>query len=133
MAMFELEIVTPRGLKFSGEVRHVRAPGVRGYFGVLAGHTPFITPLATGEIDIDAGEGLRVFATSGGFAEVHGDHVLILAETAEEADEIDRERALAAKRRAEERLSNPEGIDHMRARAALARALNRLKIAGGAG
>ncbi len=128
---YHLEVVTPRGTVFEGDVVHVRAPGSKGSFGVLAGHTPFITPMATGVIEIDQADGeMKVFATSGGLADVHGEEFLILAETAEERQQIDLVRAREAKERAEERLAkHDENLDVARARAALMRALNRITIA----
>jgi len=127
----QLEIVTPRGTVFSDRVEAVRAPGVDGYFGVLPGHTPLMTALQIGEIRVRrAGEVVR-FATTGGFAEVLPNRVIILAETAEREDQIDVARALAAKERAEKRLrERGPDVDVDRAKAALARATNRLRVAG---
>jgi len=128
---FKLEIISPAGEIFSDKVKHVRAPGVKGSFGVLPGHTPFITALDMGVIEarlIDDQE--KVLATSGGHAEVHGDHVVILAETAEEKEKIDVERAESSRDRAKSRLGEKvPDLDAERARLALARALNRIKIA----
>lgn len=129
---FTLEIISPSGTVFSGPMKHVRAPGREGSFGVLPSHTPFITPLMVGVIEGTKDDGAAVtFATSGGMAEVHGDKVVVLAETAEEKSKIDVERAKHSRERAEKRLTEREpDLDTERARAALARALNRLAIAG---
>lgn len=128
---FRLEIVTPGGTVFSDDVEALRAPGVDGYFGVLPGHTPLMTALKIGEIRVRRkGETIR-FSTSGGFIEVLPRRSIVLAETAERADQIDVARALAAKERAEKRLrERGPDVDEERARAALQRALNRLRVAG---
>lgn len=132
MPTYNLEIVTPQRLLYRGEVESLRAPGVKGSFGVLARHIPFLTSLAVGEIIIrEPGGELRHVATSGGFVEVLKSGVTVLAETAEFAVEIDVERAQQARARARERIRqrDPE-IDRARAEAALARALNRMRVAG---
>ena len=126
-----LEIVTPERLVLTREIDEVTAPGEDGEFGVLPGHTPFITSLKTGEVKY-RGEGSdKYLAVNGGFAEVTSNKVYILADTAEEAEEIDLQRAEAAKSRAEERLkrAEKEEIDFARAQAALNRALVRLQVA----
>ena len=131
MANFKLEIVTPDGQVFAGDVEHVRAPGVEGSFGVLSGHTPFLTPLDTGKIEIRQEGKDKIYATSGGIADVFSGGMMILAETAELADKIDVERAKQAEERAQRRLVEvSQTVDMARARAALHRAQNRLKIAG---
>ncbi len=131
MPSFRLEIVTPQKQVYAGQVERLQAPGSEGSFGVLAGHVPFLTSLKTGQLTFaEEGGLLRKMALSGGFAEVGGDHVAVLAETAELAEEIDVARARAARDRALERLAQREGIDLARARAALARALNRLSASG---
>ncbi len=131
---FQFEIVTPEGKVYSEAVESVIAPGVDGYFGVLAGHTPFMTALKIGEIRVRKGEETVLFATTGGFVEVLPHRMTLLAETAEEASRIDVSRALAAKERAEKRLkSRTPDVDVERARLALARAMNRLRVAQHAG
>jgi F-type H+-transporting ATPase subunit epsilon len=131
-----LEIITPHGPVYTGEVDHVRAPGSDGDFGVLPGHTPMLSPLQVGIIQSEGGdEGEQIFATSGGIAEVHPDRVIVMAETAEKREEIDVDRAREAARRAQQRLQGegeePEAkTDYDRARAALMRSLNRLRVAG---
>jgi len=128
-----LEVVTPQRLMVSEEVDEVVAPGSEGYFGVLPGHLPFITTLKIGELTYRKGREERHLAVSWGYAEVRPDKVIILADVAERAEEIDIERAEAARRRAEERLSRwsrgDETIDLARAQGALQRALTRLSVA----
>ncbi len=135
-----LELATPARQLLSTDVDEVVAPGSEGYFGVLPGHAPFLTTLGAGEVSYRHGGEEGHVAVIGGFAEVQGDRVIILAESAERPEEIDRDRAERARQRAEQRLSgrNPEGrspepgseIDYTRAVAALARALARLQVAG---
>jgi len=127
---FDIAIVTPDGVREEFNVSHLRAPGSEGDFGVLANHLPFLTSLRIGEIELDTGEGKKIWATSGGFAEVLNDRVTILAETAEPAEQIDIERAEASKLRATERLKEQQlDIDYERNRLSLYRAINRLKVA----
>lgn len=127
-----LELATPTRLVVSEEVEEVVAPGVEGYFGVLPGHTPFLTSLQSGEVSYRSGRTEQYLAVSGGFAEVQGDRVIILAETAERPEEIDRERAAQARQRAERRLAGKtaEETDYARALGAFTRALTRLHVAG---
>jgi F-type H+-transporting ATPase subunit epsilon len=134
------ELATPSRQLLSTEVDEVVAPGSEGYFGVLPGHAPFLTTLGAGEVSYRHGTEEGHLAVVGGFAEVQGDRVVILAESAERPEEIDRERAERARQRAEQRLAgrHPQGkgpgpggdIDYARAVAALARALARLQVAG---
>jgi F-type H+-transporting ATPase subunit epsilon len=128
--IIHFEIVTPFRQVYSGEVTSIRVPGVEGYLGVLPRHTPYMVALTTGEITIGEEGVTKYFATTGGFAEVLPNRVTVLAESAEEASEIDIQRAEEARARAEKRLA--EGRKHWdveRARAALLRAKNRLNVA----
>ncbi len=127
---YRLDIVTPERTLFSGEVRHLSVPGTEGSFGVLTGHVPLLAAMKVGCLGfIQEGHGEFQVATSGGFVEVQREQVTVLAETAEFAAEIDVERAEAARDRALERLSdNEHKFDEVRAKLALNRALNRLKI-----
>ncbi|MCS6860765.1 MAG: F0F1 ATP synthase subunit epsilon [Abditibacteriales bacterium] len=132
---FHLDIVTPERLLFSGEVTSVVAPGVKGYFGVMANHQPMIAALSPGVLRVEgAGGGQTVMAVSGGFFEVSDNRAIVLADTAELAQEIDVPRARAAWQRAKDRLmgrlKTDEKLDVDRARAALLRAAARLKAAG---
>ncbi|MEK7709467.1 MAG: F0F1 ATP synthase subunit epsilon [candidate division NC10 bacterium] len=126
------ELATPNRLVVSEDVEEVVAPGLQGYFGVLPGHVPFLTSLQSGEVAYRIGRSEQYLAVSGGFAEVQGDRVTILAERAERPEEIDRERALRARQRAERRLQGKtqEELDYTRALAAFSRALARLQVAG---
>jgi len=128
---FVLEVVTPARLLVSEEVAELVAPGSEGYFGVLPGHAPFMTTLKIGELTYWRGREERHLSVAWGYAEVRPEKVVILAEMAERAEEIDVERAEAARRRAEERLRQwgGEKTDFARAQAALQRALTRLTVA----
>ena len=128
-----LEVVTPEKIVVSEDAQIVAAPGSLGEFGVLTGHTPFLTTLKTGIIRFtDTGGKERNVFVSGGFAEALPDKVTVLAESAERKREIDLERARAAQERAEKRLAEDRSrkdIDFARARAALERALVRIRLA----
>lgn len=131
---FHLEIVTPRNVVFQGEVLSVSAPGVLGGFQVLIHHAPMFAAIEVGVLKVvdQTGKEIR-YATSGGVVEVRNNKVLVLAETAEAAEEIDIARAEAARDRAKKRLHDrTPDIDIQRAELALARALNRLRVAGAA-
>jgi F-type H+-transporting ATPase subunit epsilon len=132
----KLEVVTPERVVVSETSQIVAAPGSLGEFGVLSGHTPFLTSLKTGVIRYTDAKGAEQYVfISGGFAEALPNQVTILAESAERRSEIDLERAKAAMERAQKRLEaerTREDIDFVRARAALERALVRIRLAGGA-
>ncbi len=129
--IFKLEIITPKKVVFSGDVTSFSAPGVLGGFQVLKSHAPLLSSLSIGEVKVvDAAGNESRYATSGGFVEVHENKVILLAETAERSDEIDVQRAEAARERARKRLAKKRAeIDDNRARLALYRAMNRLKVA----
>ncbi|MCK5327983.1 MAG: F0F1 ATP synthase subunit epsilon [Candidatus Latescibacteria bacterium] len=126
----QLTVMTPDRVALSEEVQRVEAPGSEGYFEVLPKHTPFLTGLKTGQVLYAKDGREEVLSTNGGFVEVLMDRVTILAETAELAHEIDRERAQEARQRAERRLEERDAqTDVARAEAAMKRALNRLRVA----
>ena len=128
----QLEIVTAERLVYSDEVNGVVAPGIEGELGILPHHAPLLTILEPGELRILKGGGEDIFmAVSGGFLEVMANRVVVLADTAETPEEIDAERARASQDRARKRLgeSSPD-LDMARAKASLARALTRIKVAG---
>ena len=127
-----LEVVTPDRLVLSTEADVVVCPGVEGQFGVLPGHIPFLSALEIGEMYYRKGGQIEYLAVSGGFAEVTGEKVTIVAESAEKGREIDLERAKRAQERAEKRLAaaKTEEIDWTRAEAAMRRSLVRMKVAG---
>lgn len=125
-----LEVVTAERSVYSDDVDIVIAPGVEGELGILPHHAPLLTLLTMGELRIRKGEEEIIMAIGGGFLEVRPDKVVVLADTAERAEEIDLERAEAARRRAEERLAlRPEEVDRVRAEAAMRHAMIRLRVA----
>ena len=129
----ELQIVTPDRLLVHEQVDEVQIPGSEGYFGVLPGHTPLLASLAVGELWYRKGQEKTYLSISFGFAEVLPDRVTILARLAERAEDIDAERAEAARRRAEERLAEKSDVDYERARIALMKALVRLQVSSRVG
>ena len=125
-----LEVVTPAGLLLREEVDEVIAPGTLGYFGVLPGHTPFLSTLGAGEITYRRGAVKSQLTCFWGFSEVLPDRVNILAEVGERAEDIDVARAEAAKARAEAALKairDEEG--YREAQQVLVKALTRLAVA----
>jgi F-type H+-transporting ATPase subunit epsilon len=126
-----LEIVTPERLAYSEEVDSVVCPGVEGELGVLPHHAPLLTTLGLGELRIRRGGEEEFFAIAGGFLQVRPDKVVVMAETADMAAEIDVEKAEEARREAERALSEgfEEPADLARARASLQRALIRIRVA----
>ncbi len=127
----QLEIATPDRLVVHDSVIAVSIPGKGGDLGILPGHAPLLTELRIGELAYTQGDVVQYVAVSWGFAEVLPDRVILLAQTAERAREIDVARAERAKQRAEDRLKrlSDTEIDWERARAALERALARLQAA----
>ena len=124
----KLEIVTAERLVYSGDVDLVSAPGVMGTLGVLPKHTPLLTALEAGELRFTKGGEEEIFAVSGGFLEVQPNKVIVLADTAERAEEIDLERAEAARQRAETLLKErPPEVDMTVVQGALRRSRIRLK------
>lgn len=125
-----LEFVTPERAIVHDEVDELQLPGEDGFFGVLPGHAPLLAALRMGDMWYRKGSETRHAFLAGGFAEVVGDRVSVLAPVAERAEDIDLARAEAAKRRAEDRLARPTTeVDFERARIALLRAISRLEIA----
>ncbi len=125
----KLDVVTAERSVFSEEVDVVVAPGVEGQLGILPHHTPLMTILEAGELRVKKGGEEFSLVISGGFLEVRPDRIIVLADAAERAEEIDLERAEEAKRRAREYLGRPASeIDIAQAEAALVRSLARLKV-----
>ena len=126
-----LEIVTPSTDVVNEDAQIVMAPGSLGEFGVLTGHTPFMTALKVGDIRyVDSNGTERHVFVSGGFAEALPDKVTVLAESAERRRDIDLDRAQSALTRAEKRLAESSNtLDVIRAKAALARAMMRVQMA----
>jgi F-type H+-transporting ATPase subunit epsilon len=134
-----LEVVTPERAVVRESVTEVNLPGREGYLGILPGHTPLLTELATGVLSYRQGSQTRRVAVSGGFAEVLADRVIVLADSAERAEEIDVARARAALATAEKQLAAAAGSDWEAAQQAVNLARTRLEVAvpvspgGGAG
>jgi F-type H+-transporting ATPase subunit epsilon len=133
MAQIQLEVVTPNGAVVSEEVDIVTAPGVGGEFGVLANHAPFLSTIKTGTLSFKKDRVTKFLMVTGGFTEVSNNKVTFLVEGAEFGTDIDVDRALRAKERAEKRLTQAqqatEKINRVRAEAALQRAMARLRTA----
>ncbi|HTG41954.1 MAG TPA: F0F1 ATP synthase subunit epsilon [Methylomirabilota bacterium] len=127
----QLEIVTPERLAYSDEVDSVQLPGIEGELGVLPHHAPLVSTLGVGELRIRKGGTEESFAIVGGFLQVLPTKVVVLAETADMASEIDLEKAQEARREAEKALESGyhEGADLSTARAALQTALLRERVA----
>lgn len=127
--MFNIEIITPDRVFYTGEASMIEFNTTEGEIGVYPKHIPLTTVLAPGVVTIYEAEQVVRAAVYSGFAEILSDKVTLLAEIAEWPDEIDTERAEAARRRAEERLANKtEDIDVKRAQFALRKALVRIDI-----
>jgi F-type H+-transporting ATPase subunit epsilon len=125
-----LEIVTPEKQLFSGAVASVVVPCTKGYMGILPGHAPLLAELGVGKISFEIGGRTELLFCSWGFVEVLPDRVVVLAQTAEMAFDIDVKRAEAAKARAEERLTSKDpDTDFARAQLALFRAISRIDAA----
>ena len=126
-----LELVTPERLLLTEEVDEVVAPGYEGEFGVLPEHTQYLAIMNIGLLRYRKGSETRVIALGGGFAEVTPERVVVMAETAERAEEIDVERARRARERAEAALKEITLDDetYAKAYAALQRALVRMSAA----
>lgn len=129
MAKLKIEVITGERVVYADDVDIVVAPGIEGQLGILPHHAPLLTTLQPGELVVRKGQDEVAMAVSGGFMEVRPDKVIILADTAERAEEIDAARAESAKKRAEERLlEQRDRIDLARAELALQRSLARLKV-----
>jgi len=126
-----LEIVTPEKLAYEDDVDMVLVPGIDGEMGILPHHTPLVSLLGVGELKIRKGGTEESFAIAGGFLQVRPDKVVVMAETADLAAEIDLEKAQQARAEAERALEAGyvEGADLSAARAELQRALIRIRVA----
>lgn len=126
---FLLRIITPERLFYENQVNMVEFNTTEGEIGVLPGHVPLTVIVKPGILDITEPEGDKVAALHAGFAEILPDRVTILAEVIEWPEEIDAERAQAARERAEERLrSKTAETDLARAETALQRAVARIQV-----
>jgi F-type H+-transporting ATPase subunit epsilon len=126
-----LEIVTPEKVAYEGDVDSVQLPGSEGELGVLPHHAPLVSTLGAGELRLRKGGEDEYFAIVGGFLQVLPDKVVVMAESADMASEIDLERAQEARRKAEQTLESGyvEGADLAAARASLQSALLRIRVA----
>ena len=125
--MFELKIIEPDGMFYEGQASFLEFASVMGEMGVYANHIPLTTILTPGVVKIHNDGQVKKAAVMGGFIEIQKDRITVMAENAEWPDEIDVERAKAAKKRAEERLQKKDaGLDTARAEAALKRAMARI-------
>src|SRR5277367_3665694 len=124
---FTLEVVTPARLVIRETVAEAQIPVKGGYIGVLPGHTPLLAEMGVGELSYHVGNRTHSCTAMGGFVEVLADRVIVLADAAERAEEIDVARAQASRDRAQKRLANPNdpNVDWKRARKAFERALVR--------
>jgi F-type H+-transporting ATPase subunit epsilon len=133
MAQIHLEVVTPTGPVISEDVDIVTAPGFGGEFGVLANHAPFLSTVKIGSLSYTKDKHTKYLMVSGGFTEVSNNKITFLVESAEFGNDIDVDRAIKAKERAEKRLAQAiqqsEKINRARAEAALQRALARISAA----
>ncbi|WHH57229.1 F0F1 ATP synthase subunit epsilon [Petroclostridium sp. X23] len=126
---FYLEVVTPERIFFGGNAQMITVPGVDGSLGILPGHDALVTAIGIGELKIKVNDEWKMAAISNGFMEVMPSYVIILADSVEWPEEIDINRAKAAKERAEERSRQKESrMEHLHTQAAVRRALTRLKV-----
>jgi F-type H+-transporting ATPase subunit epsilon len=132
---FTLEVVTPQRQVVRETVSEAQIPALGGYVGVLPGHTPLLAEMGTGELSYQAGGRVSYCTAMGGFVEVLADRVIVLADNAERAEEINVARAEAARDRAQKRLATPNdpNVDWKRAEESLKRAQVRLQVAAKAG
>jgi F-type H+-transporting ATPase subunit epsilon len=129
----KLEVVTPERSVVRESVTEVSLPGREGYLGILPGHTPLLTLLTTGVLSYRQGNQVQRLAISGGFAEVLPDRVIVLADAAERAQEIDAARARNALAGAEKAAASSAGAELEAAQLAAGRARTRLEVAAPAG
>jgi len=124
---FQLEIITPTQIFSEGQVNYVRAESPDGQFGIMSHHTAATIALGIGEVKVVKNGKEYFYATTGGFADIQPESVLLLLETAELVTDIDVNRAESARKRAQDRFNNKE-MDKVRTRTAIAKAKNRLKV-----
>jgi len=125
-----VEIVTAERELYSGEANMVSAPGTEGRLGILPRHAALLTTLSPGALNIKLGDAEEPIFVSGGFLEVSNNSVIVLADTAELAEEIDQARAQEARRRAQEELAQAQSdVERAELLGALERAMTRLRVA----
>ena len=131
MDKLTLEIVTPEKRVVREEVDEVVCPGIEGEFGVLPGHTPFLTALRIGELSYRMGGVRKYIAVTWGYAQIDGDRVEVLADMAETAEDIDLRRAEEEKTRAEAILrGQPAEVEFEKGQVSLEKAIIRIQVAG---
>lgn len=125
-----LEVITPERRVYEDDVDMVIAPGADGYLGILPHHAPLLTALGPGEFRVKKSGTEEILAVFGGFMDVRADKVVVLTEAAEHGEDIDLQRAQEARERAQQELQGPalSVEDEARARAALQRALLRIRV-----
>jgi len=127
--LFTLEIITPLGTFFKGEILHVRAPGVDGDFGVLADHAPLMAGLRPGRLQVEDPDESFDFVMTGGFFEVHANRAVVMAETCLRKEDVDLERARRARARALQALAEAKTLEAQEeARTNLAKAMALIKF-----
>ena len=124
---FQLEIITPTQIFSEGQVNYVRAESSDGQFGIMSHHTAATVALGIGEVKVVKDGKEYFYATTGGFADIQPESVLLLLETAELVSDIDVDRAEESKKRAQDRL-NDKNMDKARSHTTIAKAKNRLKV-----
>ena len=131
MKTIKVSVVTPDGPVYESDVEMVSTKAKTGELGILPGHVPMVAPLEIGAVRLKKDGKTEFVAVSGGFLEVRPEQVTVLAQSAEKSNDIDVERALRAKERAEQRMKEQklEHIDFKRAELAMRRAVNRLNVA----
>jgi len=128
----QIEVVSPDGLILRDSIDEATLPGSRGELGILSGHRPLLTTLKPGALRLRRGNRDDFYAVSGGFAEIHEDRIVVIADAAEHAAKIDIQRAQKARERAEAELRESvrrDSADYQRAEAALQRAITRIHVA----
>jgi len=132
MSKIHIKVIQPTQIRIDAEYDHIIVPGVDGDFGISSDHTPFITKIRTGILQLFKNDISEDFAIHDGFVTVENNVVTIICDTIEKNDEIDIARAKASKERAEKRLkSSEENINFRRAEASLKKALVRLELNSG--
>lgn len=129
MKTLTVSVVTPDGTILEEDYEMVSCKAETGELGILPGHIPLVAPLSISALRLKKGNEEDLVAVSGGFIEVRPDQISVLTQSAEQAEEIDIDRALEAKKRAEKRLAEQKDVDKVRAETSLQRALNRINIA----
>lgn len=129
MKTLTVSVVTPDGKVLEDDYEMVSCKAESGELGILPGHIPLVAPLSISPLRLKRENEEEIVAVNGGFLEVRPDKVTVLATSAEKSDDIDVERALEAKERAEQLLASQKDIDEIRAKLALNRAINRINVA----